>query len=82
MAALSTLGCQLDPVLFAQKPNAVLAFGDSWPFHDMERAVIVLPLVLKLADQADEIVLCAKFTTVVHDEIVVADLLVTLTLAQ
>lgn len=82
VATLNTLGCQLDPFLFAQKPKVVPAFGASWPFQDSERAVMVLPLVVKLADQAEVVVLCAKFTTVVHDEIVAADLLVTLTLAQ
>lgn len=82
MVALITLGCQLEPVLLAQKPNVVAALGASWPFQDMERAVIVLPLVLKLADHADVVALCARFTTVVHDWIVDVDLLVTVTFAQ
>jgi hypothetical protein len=54
----------------------------SWLFQDSGRAVALLPLVVKFADQLDETLLCAKFTTTVQDGTVTADVLVTVMLVQ
>lgn len=72
-AALTTLGCQLEPVSFAQNPNVALALGESCPFQDIERAVILLPTVVKLANQLDTTVLCPRLTTAVQEEIAAAN---------
>ena len=80
--ALTTVGRQFEPVLLAQKPKLVLALGDSCPFQDRERAVRLLPLVEKVADQLEVTLLWAKFTTAVHDGMVADDALVTVIAAQ
>ena len=60
----------------------MLALGASWLFQDSERALRLLPLVENVADQLDDTLLWAKFTTAVQDGIVTVDLLVTVMAAQ